>query len=66
MREHIRYLSDCQAGVQPVLVCYVAIRQHTEVMRNQRRNLQEVVQCESEHKARGNLFAKPDWARISV
>lgn len=62
MREHIRYLSDCQAGVQPVLICYVAIRQHTEVMRNQRRNLQEVVQCE----ARGNLFAKPDWARISV
>lgn len=35
MEEHIRYLSDCQAGVQPVLICYVAIRQHTEVMRNQ-------------------------------
>lgn len=35
MREHIWYLCDCQAGVQSVLICYVAIRQHAEVMRNQ-------------------------------
>lgn len=63
---HIRYLCDCQAGVRPALICYVAARQQAGVMRIQWRNVEEVVQCESEHKARGNVFVKPDWAHISV